>query len=95
MPRQLKCRICPNWHDTDEPWPHECRGHFRRHDEHRSSLAAPMLLRDQEWSKGMVCNADGKTYHSWSDYKRAVKAAGCEILGSKEQLPPRPPPLRP
>lgn len=59
---------------------------------HRSDLAAPTVFRDEHWPKGMVCNADGKTYHYKSDYYRAVKAAGCEIMGSRDKLPPRPPP---
>lgn len=23
-----KCKICPEWHDVDEPWPQSCVGHF-------------------------------------------------------------------
>jgi hypothetical protein len=33
------------------------------------------------------CPADGKVYESRSAYYRAVKNAGCEILGSTEALP--------
>jgi hypothetical protein len=77
----------------DELWPQACLAHYRLHDK-RSDLAAPTIFRDEHWPAGTVCNADGKTYYYKSDYMRAVKAAGCEILGSNERLPPRPPPKK-
>lgn len=94
MPRQLKCKVCPEWHDTDEPWPMACAGHFRRHDQKRSTkFPAPYVISDDLGPAGVLNHADGKTYTSKSEYMRAVKAAGCEVLGSKETLP-RPTPKR-
>lgn len=96
MPRSRKCNICPGWHDTDEPWPQECLGHFKHLSDKRSdTVAAPSIFRDEHWPKGVVCNADGQRYYNKSDFYRAVRRAGCEIMGSKDTLPPRPPPVKP
>jgi len=39
---------------------------------------------------GMLCPADGKTYDSKSSYYKAVKAAGCEIVGNDPITPSKP-----
>ena len=39
---------------------------------------------------GMLCPADGKTYDSKSSYYKAVKAAGCEIVGNDPIKPSKP-----
>lgn len=44
------------------------------------------MIGDDLGPNGLLCHADGNTYTSKADYYRAVKAAGCEILGSKETL---------
>lgn len=95
MPRSRKCRICPEWHDMDEPWPAECMGHYRLNDKRSDTVAAPMLIRDEHWPEGRVCDADGKTYYSKFDHYAAVKRAGCEILMKGERLKPRPAPTKP
>jgi hypothetical protein len=35
-----------------------------------------------EGVKGLQCMADGKQYDSKSEYYKAVKAAGCEVMGN-------------
>lgn len=58
-------------------WPDECMDQFRRA---RSDLPMPAIRAD-----GMdpVRNhADGRMYDSRSGFEKAVKAAGCEILGN-------------
>lgn len=87
MPRARKCSVCPEWHDTDEPWPQACLGHYKRHlGVKRSDLPMPAVIGDELPGGALECHADGKTYTSKAEYYRAVKAAGCEILGSKETL---------
>lgn len=52
----------------------------QEHTAARSHLPAPMLRPDgmaETWNP-----ADGKSYDSKSQYERAVKAAGCEIVGN-------------
>lgn len=94
MARQRKCTVCPEWHDTDEPWPQACVAHYKRHlGVKRSDFPAPAVIGDDLGPNGLLCHADGRTYTSKADYYRAVKAAGCEILGSKETLK-RPTPKR-
>jgi hypothetical protein len=47
----------------------------------RSDLPAPMVISDQ---LGDVWNpADGKKYDSKSAYYKAVRASGCEVMGSE------------
>lgn len=57
----------------------------------RSSLPAPMIIRDTlDDVKNPV---DGKIYDSKSAYYQAVKAAGCEIVGNEaEKMMDRPAP---
>jgi hypothetical protein len=67
-------------------------GHYKRHlGVARSDLPCPAVISDELPGGALECPADGRTYTSKADYYRAVKAAGCEILGSKETLPrPKP-----
>lgn len=62
--RQRFCKICRGWHALDA-WPEECWSHSAPA---RSSLAAPMLIRDE--MAPTVSMADGKEYTS----KRAMRA---------------------
>ena len=60
----------------------------RRKPDRRSGLPAPSVRAD-----GMDltrCHADGRVYDSKSAYYKAVKDAGCEIVGN-EKLPERKP----
>ena len=84
MPRLTirKCRDCGGLHQTDQ-WPSECFGQFERQ---RSDLPMPAIRSD---GMGTILNhADGRLYDSKSAYYRAVKDAGCEIIGN-EKLPER------
>lgn len=89
MARSRKCRVCPEWHDMDEPWPHACAKHFKNDQEKRSHLAAPFIISDDLGSNGLLNHADGRVYTSKSEYVRAVKAAGCEIVGNEKLPPPK------
>lgn len=95
MPRSRKCKVCPDWHDLEEPWPQACLGHYKRNDKRSDTIPAPTIFRDEHWPEGRVSDADGKTYYDKSSYYAGVKAAGCEILGAKEYLKPRPKPEKP
>lgn len=55
----------------------------------RSALPMPAYISDDLGPNGMECPADGRTYTSKAEYVRAVKAAGCEIIGN-EKLPRKP-----
>jgi hypothetical protein len=57
--------------------------------EKRSALGVPYIRSDgmnATWNP-----ADGRTYESKSQYERAVKAAGCEIVGTDSALEKPPP----
>jgi hypothetical protein len=84
MPRFTirKCRDCGGLHQTDE-WPSECFEQFKRN---RSELPAPFIRADG--MSPLINHADGRLYDSKSAYYRAVKDAGCEIIGN-EKLPER------
>ena len=58
----------------------------------RSDLPCPMLIRDN--MDALLNHADGRYYDSKSAFTKAVKAAGCEILGNDAPTTPvdRPPP---
>jgi hypothetical protein len=84
MARQRKCNVCPEWHDTDEPWPRPCLGHFKTNDQKRSHLAAPYVISDDLGTNGLLNHADNKVYTSKAEYVRAVKRAGCEIVGNEK-----------
>jgi len=51
-----------------------------RRDASRADLPCPMIIRDG--MDAMFSHADGKTYESKSAYYRAVKEAGCVIVGN-------------
>lgn len=53
---------------------------------HRTFGTAPGIIMD---SMGSTMNhADGRRYDSKRAYERAVRAAGCEIIGNETQTPP-------
>ncbi len=49
----------------------------------RSGLAAPMVISDNLDS--LVNHADGQRYTSKRAFEKAVRAAGCEIIGNEKQ----------
>lgn len=82
--RQRLCKVCGGWHEL-ENWPREC---VREAPPARSHLAAPMIIRDDLGPNGLLNHADNRIYTSKSAYLNAVKANGCEVIGS-DTLPPR------
>lgn len=52
--------------------------------EARSDLPTPHVISDV--MDGTMNHADGKMYDSKSEYERAVKAAGCEIVGNDSSI---------
>lgn len=69
------CRICKDWHDLAEAWPFECRGHFPPPPHRTINVISDNL----DYTLNM---ADGRRYSSKAAYYRAVKNAGCEIVGN-------------
>lgn len=84
--RQRMCRVCGKWHDLEKPWPRKCAAHHGEPPK-RSHLAAPMVICDT--MESTINHADGRRYSSKRQFERAVRAAGCEIVGN-EKLAPRP-----
>lgn len=72
----------------EEPWPYACAAHFRNDQAKRSKLSAPFIINDDLGSNGLLNHADGRIYTSKAAYVRAVKAAGCEIVGNEKLKPP-------
>ena len=73
------CRVCDDFHLL-ENWPNACRSHFAARGP-RSEIAAPTVIRDgMDPIRSM---ADGKMYDGKGAYYRAVRAAGCEIVGNE------------
>jgi len=48
-----KCKVCPAWHDLDEPWPEACGGHFR-------PVAGIQIIKDIEPYRAIATDVDGK-----------------------------------
>jgi len=68
------------------PWPLVAAA---RRERARSSLPAPMIISDH--LDGVKNPVDGKMYDSKSSYYRAVKDAGCVIVGNEaEKMMDRP-----
>ncbi len=78
------CRDCGDMHQTNE-WPAECMGQFRKK---RSDLPMPAIRSDG--MDTIVNHADGRLYDSRSAYERAVKDAGCVIVGNDFDVPSGP-----
>jgi hypothetical protein len=64
-----------------KPWPEVAR--LRLECSARSALPAPHVISDH--LPGVRNMADGRVYDSKSEYYRAVKSAGCEIVGSEAE----------
>lgn len=74
--RERYCRACGGWHALDRPWPHNC---LPARTMTRADFPAPFTRADGMDATWNPC--DGKHYESRSQYERAVKSAGCEIVG--------------
>ena len=79
--RSRHCRVCGDWHDLNGYWPAECAGHFATRGP-RSELGAPMLIRDS--MDPIVSQIDGRVFDSKRGYEKAVREAGCAIVGNEK-----------
>ena len=82
--RSRFCKECEDWHDTEAPWPHVSHEVSRR-----SHLSTPFFVSDNLGTH-VLNHADRKHYDSRSAYYKAVKAAGCEIVGNEKPKPFKP-----
>jgi len=71
------CKSCPQMHEVSA-WPSECMPEARK----RSALPCPAIRSDG--MDATLNHADGKLYDSRSGYEKAVRAAGCEIVGNDQ-----------
>lgn len=79
------CRVCGGWHDLEMPWPAKC---FVGVPVARSDLPGPMIISD--CMDATMNMADGRRYDSKRAYQKAVRAAGCEIVGNETvKAPPK------
>jgi hypothetical protein len=65
------------------PWDRIARARYERALAKRSDLPAPSVIRDG--LDGVVNPCDGKRYDSKGAYYRAVKDAGCVIVGNEAE----------
>ena len=79
MPRYTfrLCKTCSQMHEVSA-WPSECMAEPRK----RSALPCPAIRADG--MEAIMNHADGRMYDSRSGYERAVKDAGCEIVGNDQ-----------
>jgi len=78
--RSRLCKACGAFHPVNH-WPVEC---YQAMTEKRSALGVPYIRGDgmnETWNP-----VNGKHYDSHSAYERAVKDAGCQIVGSDPAL---------
>lgn len=78
------CRDCGKMHQTNE-WPRECMGQFAKK---RSDHPMPAIRSDG--MDPILNHANGLMYDSRSAYERAVKDAGCVIVGNDLPEPKTP-----
>jgi hypothetical protein len=74
------------------PWAEVAAQRRERLAHARSTLPAPMIIRD--YLDGVVNPCDGKQYDSKSAYYQAVKDAGCVIVGNEAEKMMSAPPAR-
>lgn len=77
MPRLRKCKVCPEWHDLDEPWPVECLP-----DAVGKSSAFPRPYAVTDCMEPVQSQLDGKYYDSKSALRATYKAAGVVEVGN-------------
>lgn len=71
------CKSCTQMHEVSA-WPSECMPEARK----RSALPCPAIRSDG--MDATLNHADGQLYDSRSAYERAVKDAGCVIVGNDQ-----------
>ena len=89
MARSRSCRCCGDWHDIDEPWPHNCISHFGPENLKRSDLPTPMIRVDTMGAvKSMVT---GKVHDSKSALRSEYKVHGVVEMGTDAPMAPAAP----
>lgn len=89
MARSRFCRVCKDFHDTDQSWPEACVGHF-------ASQAGGSLQIISDTIEPFRSMADGKMYNSKSRYRAELRARGLIEVGNERQTTQKAsaPPLR-
>lgn len=82
--RERFCRVCRGWHNTDQPWPHNCIGHFGE----VATRDAPYVISDTIEIQSMH---DGQHYTSKSKLRSEYRAHGVEEMGNDRPSPPQAP----
>ncbi|TCL70543.1 hypothetical protein [Rhizobium sp. BK251] len=85
--RQRLCRVCRCWHDTDQPWPHNCIGHFGERGPRSDAIPLPQLIRDG--MDPLLHHGNGLYYDSKSSFRRATKEGGWVEVGNEKQTDTR------
>jgi len=77
MARQRKCKVCPEWHDMDQPWPAEC---WNVPEPKRAGFPTPYTVSDV--MQGAQSQLDGKMYDSKSQLRKTYRDAGVIEVGN-------------
>lgn len=77
------CKTCGGWHDLDMPWPHAPE------PKKRGDVPTPFFVSDN-LGQHLINHADGQRYDSRSGFYKAVKQAGCEVVGNETPKPFKP-----
>lgn len=85
--RQRHCRICSGWHDTEQPWPHNCMAHWGNPVARSTTIPVPQLIRDQ--MDPLQHPADGRFYDSKSQMRAVAKAHNLIEVGTEVQTDQR------
>lgn len=92
MARSRHCDICNGWHDTEEPWPPNCLGHFhKRRGESKSGI---QIIKDIEPYKAIGLPG-APVITSRKHHRDALRAHGLIEVGNekiKQQYQAPPPP---
>lgn len=85
--RQRFCRVCRGWHDVEQPWPHNCMGHWGEPVARSTAVPVPQLIRDQ--IEPLQHPADGKFYDSKAQIRAVAKAHNLIEVGTEKQTDTR------
>lgn len=77
MARSRFCRICKEFHDTDQAWPVECHGHFGQ----AAFGSGPQIISDN--ISAFRSMADGRMYDSKSQYRATLRDRGLIEVGNE------------
>lgn len=88
MARSRFCRVCKDFHDTDQAWPEPCVAHFGA-----QTSVGPQIISDTiEPFRHM---GTGEVYSSKSRYRNDLRAQGYVEVGNDRQgAQAKPPPIQ-